>query len=252
MNVVLAIGIIVIAGFFGGMLAHRLKFPRITGYIVVGVLLSPSVTNIVTRSEIADLDVFTSMALGIIAFSIGGSLHWESIRKMEKSILWVGTAQGLVAFVISVLAIAFLAPLFMDISGASLVGVYLPMALVIGAMASATAPTAVLAIVRELKAEGSFTTTLLAVVAYDDAIAVVLFSIALGVAMPLAGTGDGLSVYQVLLLPVLKILGSVAIGIAFGFALTFIARLIKVRALMLVVVLGTILLCVGVTQLLDF
>jgi Kef-type K+ transport system membrane component KefB len=252
MNVVLAIGIIIIAGFFGGMLAHRLKFPRITGYLIVGILLSPSVTNIVGPSDVADLDVFTSMALGIIAFSIGGSLHWESLRRLEKSILWVGTAQGLAAFFVSVLAITFLAPLFMDISGASLVGVYLPMALVIGAMASATAPTAVLAIVREIKAKGSFTTTLLAVVAYDDAIAVVLFSVALGIAIPLAGSGDGISAYQALLLPVLKIMGSVAIGIVFGFVLAFIARQIKARALMLVVVLGTILLCVGVTQLLDF
>ncbi len=251
MSIVLAIGIIIIAGFFGGMLAHRFKFPRITGYIVVGILLSPSVTGIVSPSAVADLDVLTSMALGIIAFSIGGSLRWDSLRQLERSILWVGNAQGVGAFIISVLAISLLAPLFLNISDASLITVYLPMALVIGAMASSTAPTAVLAIVRELKARGTFTTTLLSVVAYDDAIAIILFSIALGIASPLAG-GDGLSIFQALVMPGLKILGSVAIGIAFGFALTFIARLITARSLLLVVVLGTILLCIGITQLLDF
>jgi Kef-type K+ transport system membrane component KefB len=252
MNFILDLGIIITAGFIGGALARRLKFPRITGYIVVGILLSPSITNIVPNSTITDLDVLTSIALGIIAFSIGGSLHWESIRKLEKSILWVGTTQGLTAFFISVLAITFLAPLFMDISGATLIDVYFPMALVIGAMASATAPTAVMAIVHELKAEGPFTTTLLAVVAYDDAIAVVLFSVALGVASPLVGSADSFSIYQSLLLPFLKILGSVSIGIVFGFALTYVASKVQSRPLLLVAVLSAILLCVGVTQLLDF
>ena len=110
MNLVLALGIMLIAGFFGGMLAHRLKFPRITGYIIVGVLLSPSLLNIVSGTTIDDLDVFTSIALGIIAYSIGGSLHWESIKKLEKSIFLIASFQSIGAFILSILVITFLAP----------------------------------------------------------------------------------------------------------------------------------------------
>ena len=77
MNLVLAIGIMIIAGFFAGRLAHKLKFPMISGYIVVGILLSPSVLNIISRTSIKDLDIITSIALGIIAYSIGS---WSYYR----------------------------------------------------------------------------------------------------------------------------------------------------------------------------
>jgi NhaP-type Na+/H+ or K+/H+ antiporter len=251
MNLVLALGIMIIAGFFGGMLAHRFKFPRITGYIIAGVLLSPSLLNIISGTTIDDLDVFTSIALGIIAYSIGGSLHWESIKKLEKSIFLIGPFQSIGTFILSILVITFLAPLFLDIPGATILSVYFPMAFVIGAMASATAPAAILALVREYRAEGPLTTTLLSVVALDDAIAIILFSIALGLAQPLVGSTQGFSLSQVLLLPLLKILESVAIGAVLGLALIYIARWVKTRALLLAVVLGTILLCVGITELLD-
>ena len=251
MNLVLAIGIMIVAGFLGGMLAHRLKFPRITGYIIVGLLLSPSVLNLVPGVVIEDLDMFTPVALGIIAYSIGGSIIWESVRKLGKSIIWIGTLQGVSAFILSVLAITFLAPLFLKIPEATLLNTYFPMALVIGAMASATAPAAVMAIIHEYKAKGLFSSTLLSVVAFDDAVAIILFSIALGVAQPLAGNGQGFLAYQTLLIPFLEILGSITIGMFFGFALTYAARLIRTRALLLVVVLGTIMLSVGLTELLG-
>ena len=250
MNLVLALGIMIIAGFFGGMLAHRLKFPRITGYIIVGVLLSPSLLNIVSGTTIDDLDVFTSIALGIIAYSIGGSLHWESIKKLEKSIFLIAPFQSIGAFILSILVITFLAPLFLDIPGATVISVYFPMAFVIGAMASATSPATTLALVREYRAEGPLTTTLLSVVALDDAIAILLFSIALGLAQPLAGSTQGLSLSQALLLPLLEILESVAIGAVPGPALNCVARWVKARALLLAVVLGQVLLCVGITELL--
>ncbi|MBU2609105.1 MAG: cation:proton antiporter, partial [Chloroflexi bacterium] len=106
MDVALAIGVMIIVGFLGGRLAHRFKFPMITGYIIVGVLLSPSLLDIISGAAIDSLDIFTHLALGIIAYSIGGSLHWESIRRQERSILAIGTFQGVGALVLSTLAIA--------------------------------------------------------------------------------------------------------------------------------------------------
>jgi len=251
-NLALAIGIMIIAGFFGGRLAHWIKFPMITGYIIVGVLLSPSVFNILSSTTVDDLNVFTSIALGIIAYSIGGRLHLRAVHKMERSILSIGVLQAVSAFIVSMVAIMLITPFFLDIPEATLINAYLPMGLVIGAIASATAPAAILALVREYRARGPLTTTLLSVVALDDAIAIILFSIVIRVAPSMAVGIGGFSGYEMLLLPTLKVFGSIAIGVAFGFAIVYLARLVKERSLLLVVVLGIIMLCVGVAKLLDF
>jgi Kef-type K+ transport system membrane component KefB len=124
------------------------------------------------------------------------------------------------------------------------------MALVIGAIASATAPAVTMALIREFKAKGPLTTTLLAVVALDDAIAVIAFAVAVGIAQSLVN-GVSVSFYQTLTVPSLEILKSIGIGTAFGFTLIYMAKLVKTRALLLAVVLGMIVLCTGVTNLLG-
>ena len=250
MNLILVIGIIIVIGFFGGVVAKRLKFPRVTGYIIIGVLLSPSVLNLVSRATIEGLDIITYAALGIIAYSIGGRLRLEPLRKLGRSIAWITPFQSLGAWLIVTLVIAFLAPLILAIPNATFYQTYFPMAFIIGAIACATAPALTLAVVHEYKATGPLTTTLLAVVALDDAIAVIAFAIAVGIAQPLVN-GGGISGYQMFGLPFLDIVKSIGIGAAFGFALIYIARLVRTRALLLVVVLGVITLCVGVTNLLG-
>ncbi len=252
MNLALAIGIMIIAGFFGGRAAHWIKFPLITGYIIVGVLLSPSVLNILSGTTVDSLSAFTSIALGIIAYSIGGKLHLRAVHRMERTLLIIGLSQAAAAFICSAAAILFIAPYFVAIPGATFINDYLPMALIIGAIASATAPAAILAIVREYRARGPLTTTLLSLVALDDAIAIILFSVVLRVASSLAAGINDFSGYQMLIIPLLKVLGSVAIGIFFGFVIVYLTRLVKERSLLLVVVLGIIMLCVGVARLLDF
>jgi NhaP-type Na+/H+ or K+/H+ antiporter len=242
----------IIAGFLGGRLAHWAKFPMITGYIIVGVVLSPSVFNILSSTTVDNLNVFTSIALGIIAYAIGGRLHLKNIHKMESGILLIGVLQAIGALILSMVAIILVAPFLLDIPEATFINTYLPMGLVIGAIASATAPAAILALVREYRARGPLTTTLLSLVALDDAIAIILFSIAIGVASSMAIGIGGFSIYGILALPILKVLGSIAIGIAFGFAIVYLTRLVKQRSLLLVIVLGSIMLCVGVAKLLDF
>ena len=250
-DLALAIGVMITVGLLAGLLAGKLRFPRVTGYIIVGILLSPSVLNLVPRATIDDLGIITFIALGIVAYLIGGSLHLESIRRVGRSIAWITPFQSLGAWLIVTLVIAFLAPLTLNIPNMTSPQSYFPMALVLGAMASATAPAAVMAIVREYKAKGSFTSTLLAVVALDDAIAVIAFAIALGIAQPLVNGAGGVSLYQILAVPALEIGQSIGIGAAFGFALIYLAKLVKTRALLLVMVLGIVMLCVGVTSVLG-
>jgi len=250
MNLVLAIGVIVVIGFFGGLAAERLKFPRITGYIVIGMLLSPSLLNIISGATIKNLDIMTDIALGIVAFLIGSGLHLASLRKLGRSIAWITPFQSLGAWLLVTLLIAFLYPRILTIPNATFFQTYFPMAFIIGAVSCATAPAATMAVINQYRAKGPFTTTLLAVVALDDAIAVIAFAIAVGIAQPLVNGGD-ISGYQMFGAPFLQIVQSIGIGAAFAFALIYIARLVRIRQLLLVVVFGTIMLCIGVTNLLG-
>jgi Kef-type K+ transport system membrane component KefB len=251
MNLVLAIGIITVVGFLGGLAAERLRFPRITGYILIGILLSPSVLNVISGATIEDLGIITDVALGIIAFLIGGSLRLESLRKLGRSIAWITPFQSVGAWCLVTILLAFLFPRILTIPNATFYGTYFPMAFIIGAISCATAPAATAAIISECKAKGPFTTTLLAVVALDDAIAVIAFAIALGISQPLVtGVGD-ISIYQTFAEPALHVARSMGIGAAFAFALIYITKLVKTRPLLLVVVFGMIMACIGVCNHLD-
>ena len=250
MNLVLAIGIIIVIGFFGGLAAERLKYPRITGYIIIGILLSPSVLNIISGASIKNLDIFTDIALGIIAFLIGGSLHLEPLRKLGRSIAWITPFQSLGSWLLVSLLLAFLFPRILTIPNATFYQTYFPMAFIIGAVSCATAPAATIAVINQYRAKGPFTTTLLAVVALDDAIAVIAFAIAVGIAQPLVN-GGAISGYQMFGVPFLEIAQSIGIGAAFAFALIYIAKLVRMRQLLLVVVFGMIMACIGVTNLLG-
>lgn len=250
-NLILAIGIMIIIGFFGGLVAHRFNFPRVTGYIVVGIVISPTLTGVIPESTVVDLEIFTSIALGIIAYSIGGSLRLEKIRRLENSIAWITSLQAIGTWFLTALIVTLVAPFIINMSASSLLCTYFPMAFVIGAIASATAPATVMAIVREYKAKGPLTTTLLSIVAIDDGVAIIIFSIAIGVATALAGTAAGFSLYGMLALPLLEIPQSIAIGAALAFTMIYIAKLVKSRSLLLVVVLGVIMLCVGITEILG-
>jgi len=249
-DLALAIGVMMTAGLFGGMLARKLKFPRVTGYILIGVLLSPSVLNLVPRATLDSLDIITNVSLAIIAYSIGGSLRMKFMRKLGRSIAWITPGESLGAWVIVTLMIVFFAPRIFAVPNATFLGYYFPMAFVIGSMAGATAPAATMAVIREYAAKGPFTTTLLSVVAIDDAVSVITFAIAVGIAQPLV-SGGNISLYQMLGIPFQNIAQSIGIGAAFGFALIYIARLVGTRSLLLVVVLGMIMLCTGITNLLS-
>jgi len=251
MNLILAIGIIIVIGFLGGLATKRIKFPMITGYIIIGILLSPSLLNIISAATIENLDIMTNIALGVIAFLIGGSLHLEPIRRLGRSIAWITTLQSLGAWLIVTLLLVFLSPFILTIPNATLSQTYFPMAFIIGAISCATAPAAIMAIIHECKASGPLTTTLLAVVALDDAIAVMAFAIALGISQPLMGGAGGISFYEMLGIPFLHIAESIAIGILFGFALIYIAKLAKTPDLLLVIVFGMIMLCDGVAEFLS-
>ncbi|PIU12631.1 MAG: sodium:proton antiporter [Hadesarchaea archaeon CG08_land_8_20_14_0_20_51_8] len=251
MNLVLAIGIMIIVGFFGGLVARKFKLPMILGYIIVGMLLSPSLLNVIHAETIKNLNVIVDVGLSIIAFLIGGALSLKSLRKLGKIIAWITPLQSLGAWFLVTLGLALLGPFILNIEGATFSQVYFPLAFVIGAVSCATAPAATMAIIHEYKARGSMTTTLLAVVALDDAVAVIATAIALGISLPLASGAGSVSLFRMLGVPLLEIAGSVAVGLIFGLLLMYMSRLARTPEFILVAVLGNIVVCVGISDLLG-
>jgi len=249
MNLILAIGILVILGFFGGIIARRIKFPTISGYIVIGILLS--LLNIIPEELVTGrLNVITDIALGIIAYMIGGSLNLKSLKKLRKNIISITPFQAMGAwiFVTLLIVIVGFAAVGFNLSNPNFHQTHLPVAIVIGAISCATAPAATIAIIHEYKAKGPLTTTLLGVVALDDAFAIIAYAIAISIAEALIVSLKNISLYQMLITPLINICGSILLGIVLGFGLIYMSRFAKTRNALLVIVFGTILLCTGLAK----
>lgn len=254
MNSILAVGVLVIAGFFGGLVAKKIRYPRISGYIIVGMLLSPSVLNVIPSQLIReDLSVITDIALGVVAYLIGGSLSIERLKKLGKNIITITPFQALGAWIFVTLLILSLGHFVIefDISNSNFYQTYLPMAIIIGAISCATAPAAILAIIHEYGAKGTLTTTLLGVVALDDAFTIVSYAIATSIAAVLIIGVEALSLYQMLIVPMFDVVGSLLLGAGFGFVLVYMSRFAKTRKTLLVIVLGTIMLSIGTAKILG-
>jgi Kef-type K+ transport system membrane component KefB len=238
----LAVGILLILGWAGGRAANALGMPRVTGYLLVGLLLGPSLFQVFPRRLIdKDLYVITEMALGIIAYSIGGSLVYERLQRLGRSIVWITFTQAVGAFVVTALFLLLLIPVVTNLRGTefNLWNTYLPLALVIGAISVATAPGAVLAIISEFKASGPFTTTLLGVIAIDDGLAILFFALAEAGARSLVHP-QAPSWVQLLAGGLLEIGLSLSLGVVAGFLLEYLARITRRREALLMVILGVI------------
>jgi len=249
----IAVGLLLLLGWWGGRAANALQLPRVSGYLVAGMLVSPSLTGLFsTQMVIKDFTILTDMALGVIAYSIGGSLVYDRLKRLGKNILWITLGQGVGAFVVTV---AVVLPTLMWLSrfqGPEYTywSTYLPMALIIGAISLATAPGAILAIISELRASGPFTTVLLGVIALDDGLAIIFYALAATLAQALVNPGDA-SWMTTAGWPLAEITLSIFLGVAAGGYLKFMGRLIRRREALLMVILGTIFLIVGVAKLLH-
>jgi len=246
MNIIFALGIFLLVGYLSGRVASRFKIPEITGYIVAGILIGPSVFHLIPESITEHkLDFVVDLALGLIAFSIGGGLNLKQVGKLGKSILSITLFQCIGAFLLVTLSIF----LFSNVLRGDRPGL-LSLSLLLGAIASATAPAATIAVINELKAKGPFTTTLLSVVALDDALAIGIFGIAHAFAISLLGKGG--STLQMVSSPVREIFGSLILGGAAGYILHLIFPFFKTRREILMIVLGSVLFISGCAVALHF
>jgi Kef-type K+ transport system membrane component KefB len=249
MHALLVIGIVLIVGTFVGNLAAYIRLPRISGYLIAGILMSPAVTGWVSHDLVTDkLTPLVDMGLALIVFTIGGSLRFKQIRLRGYDIVMVSVFGALASFGLTAVIFITLVPWAYHVKGLelSIAKTYLPAALLLGAIACATAPGAVLAIVREVRARGPLTTTLMGVVALDNMLAILLFGFASVTSAFLTATNPNtLHLGKFLGYHLLKLFGSIAIGAVGGALLPLAIREIRRMEILFVVVTGFVLGCAG-------
>ena len=259
-ELVFILSILLLVGYAFGVLAKKAKLPEVTGYIGAGILLKQVVFGLDMMSEAKftrlfslDLVPLNHLALALIAFAVCGGLRIEQMRRLGKGILCIAFIQAVATFVVVGIGIALVAP-FADIASIP-TGSFLsalPLALVLGGIATATAPAATVAVIRELRAKGPFTTTLLATVAIDDAIALLIFAFVLTIAEGLltAGmVGAASNTAGIWLGPLLEIVGSLVVGVLAGIAHNFVAARVRHEIEMMTVSLGIITFTSGLSML---
>ncbi len=205
-----ALGILLLVGFILGRAAGRIRLPEITGFIVAGILMGESVGGIVPPHMSEGLKLITEVALGLIALTIGGEFSLVKLKRLGRGIAVITISQIFATFLLVAAALY-------------LVRFPLPFALLMGAIASATAPAATVAIVQALRARGLFIDYLYGVVALDDAGAVILFGSVFAFVSSIIG-GGGESSVMLALGAVEEVLLSVVVGFVSGFLIHALAR----------------------------
>ncbi len=211
MNLLLKISIVMLVGIIGGKVARIFKLPNVSGYLVAGLFLGPSFFKFISSYDMESFSVINELALAAIAFSIGNEFVIKDMLKLGKTIVIITLAEviGAVVIVFTVMYYLLNQPFAFSI--------------VIASMSAATAPAATLLVIRQFKAHGPLTKTILPVVALDDVFGIIVFGIAMALAKLSRGQQD-FSVVQILSGLVIEIGGSILLGLVMGLILALIAK----------------------------
>ena len=246
-NIFLTLSIALLAGLLLSRLAKKVGLPAVTAYLVAGVLIGPYMLGQIgigfhegaTAPETYSL--LCDLALGFIAFAIGNEFRLSQLKKIGKQATVIGIGQAIITTVvvdIALIALSFALP----------GGVFpLPAAIILGAVATATAPAATLMVVRQYKAKGPVTDILLPVVALDDAVGLVVFAVSFGVAGAIdTGTVDLISM---IVNPLLEVICSLALGALMGVLFTLCEKLFHSRSKRMAVSVTFVMLTVALASL---
>lgn len=232
------LAVILIFGLFMGKVVSYLKLPRVTGYLIAGVLIGPFVLNLIPHDAIKSLTIISEAALGFIAYNIGSSLNYNKLKHIGKGVIIIALCEALMAVLVVTLAMKFIFGQTWEFS------------LAIGAIASATAPAATIMVLKQYKAKGPLVDTLIPVVAIDDAIAVIAFGISIAVAQIISKGAAGASI-GAFLEPFVEIFFSLLLGGVVGFALTYINKLSKQKENAMNLVIAAIFIVIGLADMLN-
>jgi len=235
----------------GGLMLTRitklLKLPAVTAYLVAGLLLGPFFlgglglegVGFNTLEQVEGLQIITQTTLGFIAFTIGNEFRISQLKATGAKAITIGILQAVVTTVVVDIVLIALSLLFPQV-------ISIPCAITLGAIASATAPAATLMVVRQYKADGPLTKLLLLVVAIDDAVGLLLFSVSFGIANALAN--GQISVLGVVVEPILEIVLSLVLGSLMGWLLNFVERFFHSRSKRMTISVAFVLLTVGLSM----
>ncbi len=230
------LGFAILIGFFGGRLGKKIfKAPQVVGFIIIGLLLGESFLGIFNEQTLNSLDMISSFALAFIGFAIGGEMSIAVFKKLGKSILTITILESLGAFLFVTVAVyAFTQKL--------------TVALLFGALASATAPAATVDVLREYESSGPLTTTLYAVVGLDDAAAIIIYAFSTVMIKTLLAHQNISSALHLLEGPLLEIGRSLFLGILVGAILAYTIKKIHDREALMILGIGSIVLCTGLAS----
>lgn len=241
-NILLILGFALFGGTLGGRLFQKFKIPQVIGYLIIGLLLGDMLTGFISVDIVKALQPFSYFALGLIGFMIGGELKKSVFVKYGRQFITILLFEGLTAFIIVSILISIVGfILFRDIKLSITLG------LLLGAIASATAPAATTDVLWEYKSKGPLTRTILGIVALDDGLALILFACASAAAGIIMGTSNT-PVLMLMLKTLYEIGGSIILGTGLGLILTYIIKIQRDEDKMLMFSLGFVLLSIGASM----
>lgn len=235
------IGLMTLLGYYLGRKIRYLRLPSIIGYMLFGVLLGPSVFNLITSQIQENLAFVTDIALGFVAFSIGLELRVTTLKNLGRGIIYIILLESFGAFLIV-------------FSGIYLLTNNLPLALVFGAIAPASAPAGTVAVIQEYKAKGDFTKALYAVVGFDDGLGIIIFGFTAAFTriLLLQETGEMFTNPLLMMLhPLGELFFSIVLGVLIGMLFSALARRIENTDDILILLFGVVLLTCGLCNMLH-
>ncbi len=234
MNILLSLAFAMIVGLLLTRVVKLVHLPNVTGYLIAGLLIGPYLLNVFPSDALEAVGSISTVALGFIAFSIGNEFRFSHLKHIGKNAMIICFCQAL------------LACLLVDVT-LLVAGFDTPLCLVLGAIATATAPAATLMVVRQYRAKGPITNTLLPVVAIDDAIGLIIFAVSLAVARSLS-SGQEITVMNTVVEPLLEIVLSLAVGIVIGLLVSLATRFFRSRANRLCICVAAVFLGVALAE----
>ncbi len=240
MNPELGLSLIILGGFLASKLFSSAKIPAVTSYILVGIVIGPIGLNIIPEGFLAASGFISDVVLGLIAFGIGRNFAPDHTKKIRSAVIRISVMEALGAMILVTLALVFILDEPIEV------------AILFGAIATATAPAATVMVIEELKARGPLTDTLLGVVALDDAWSLMIFAIALVVAKTVAlGEAAGILFVTEIGMAVVEIAASLLLGAVFAWLLHHYSIRVKDPSDLEILTLSIILLTVGVASTLS-
>ncbi len=243
----LCLALAIFAGLMLSRLAKLVQLPAVTAYLVAGILIGPFLLGslkieglgFTSQENLEKFSIISDVALGFIAFSIGNEFRLAQLKTIGKQATVIGIFQAIFTTLVVDVALIIISLLFPHI-------LPLPVAIILGAIASATAPAATLMVVRQYKAKGAVTDVLLPVVALDDAVGLVLFSVSFGVAKALIA--GKVSIVSIMVEPIIEVVLSVGLGALMGYIFTFFEKFFHSRSKRLAMSVAYVLVTVAISN----